>query len=437
MHGGQVMKLRNLVFSALFFWLMPVWGLAQTRPESAESKTITLGDVLTRVLERNPEIAVSQLEIDALAQRILQAGVRPNPEIVTEIQNLPAIAGDGLFYSTEASIEWSQKLELGGKREARVALAEKTQGIAGGRLRLKKNELVAAASLAFAEVLADQERLKNQRELTRLARQAHGTVVDRVAAGKVSPVEQTRAIVALAAAQLEEDKLLTQLDLAKDKLGFLWAGDGREFSEVDGRFELSPAPAGFSAPCLEANPELSLAAAEIESQRAALSLEQTSRKPDITLSAGYRRMNFENINAWVMGISIPIPLFDKREGAIAEARLRVDQAGAEKKATEWRLRSRLLESRREYEIALQETVALTGSAIPAAKQALESIEEGYRLGKFDFLNLLDAQRTHAEIQRRYIEAVAAGLKSRVEMERLARCDAHEIPHGSGNQGGSR
>jgi cobalt-zinc-cadmium efflux system outer membrane protein len=430
------MKFRTLVFPAIFLWLVPVWGQAQSRTESVESK-MTLGDVLARVLERNPEIAVSQLEIEALAQRIQQAGVRPNPEIITEIQNLPAIAGDGLFYSTEASVQLSQKLELGGKREARVALAEKNQGIAGGRLKLKKNNLVAAASLAFAEVLADQERLKNQRQLTKLARQAHATVVDRVAAGKVSPVEQTRAIVALAAAQLEEDKLSKQLDLAKDKLGSLWTGDGKDFSEVDGRFELFPAPAGISAPCLEGNPELSLAAAEIESQRAALALEQTTRKPDLTVSAGYRRMNFENINAWVMGISIPIRLFDKREGAIAEARLRVDQAAAEKTATEWRLRSRLVESRSEYEIAFQETLALTQSAMPAARQALEAIEEGYRLGKFDFLNLLDAQRTNAEVQRRYIEAVAAGLKARVEMERLARCDTREISYSSSGQGGNR
>jgi outer membrane protein, heavy metal efflux system len=410
--------------------MAPSYGVAQLPAAAVSTSTMTLVEVLARVLERNPGIPASQLEIRALAQRVIQAGVKPNPEFSTELQNLPAIAGDGLFYSTEVSVQMGQKLELGGKREARIAAAEKGQAVAASRFLMVKSELVAAASLAFSEVLADQERLKNQRELTRLAQQAHSTVVDRVEAGKVSPVEQTRATVALVTAQLEEDKLSRQLGLAKDRLAALWDGEGSDFSEVAGRFELPPSLSGIGGPCLELNPELSLMSAEIESQRAALALEQTARKPDITVSAGYRRMNFENINAWVMGVSIPIPLFDKREGAIAEARLRVEQAAAEKRAAQWRLRTRLTESRQEYGTALLEASALSQSAIPAAKQALEAVEEGYRLGKFDFLNLLDAQRTHAELQRRHIEAVAAGLKARAEMERLARCDAKEIAGGS-------
>jgi outer membrane protein, heavy metal efflux system len=424
------MKSRIFVTFLFLCWCVPAW--TQTGP--AEGPTLTFADVLSRVLARNPELAASQLEIKALAQRVFQAGVRPNPEISTELQNLPAITGNGLFYSTEAVIQVSQKFELGGKRLARIAAAEKEQGIAGSRLELRENELIAAANLAFAEVLSDQERLKNQRALTALAQQAHSTVVDRVAAGKGSPVEQTRATVALAAAQLEEEKLSGHLRLAKEKLAALWAGDTIDFSEVSGRFELAPALPGISEPCLEANPELSLAEAGIEAQRAALALEQTARRQDLTLSAGYRRMNFENINAWVVGISMPVPIFDKRQGAIAEARLRVDQAAAEKKATAWRLRTRLHEAQREYEIALMEVEELNRSALPAAKQALDAVEEGYRLGKFDFLNLLDAERTHAELQRRHIEAVAAGLKARVAMERLARCEGRNPSEGGRTRG---
>jgi cobalt-zinc-cadmium efflux system outer membrane protein len=165
----------------------------------------------------------------------------------------------------------------------------------------------------------------------------------------------------------------------------------------------------------------------VDSRDAVLAVEKASRKPDVTVSAGYRRLNQEEQNAWIAGISIPLPLFDKRQGAIAEARIRRDKALQEKKALEWDLRSRLTQARHDLEIAMSETKTLLQTALPAAKDAASAVEEGYRFGKFDFLNVLDAQRTYAELQRRYIEAVASGLRATIEIDRLAPCDSAAGP----------
>ena len=274
----------------------------------------------------------------------------------------------GVSHYLEGTLQMSQRLELGGKRTMRVQAAEKEKDVAGRDLQVKKNKLIAETSLAFADVLANQERLSNQQELTRLARRSHSTVVDRVAAGKVSPVEQTRATVALSSAELEEEKQQQELIAAKDRLAVLWGGSSADFDAVDGRFEVPSTPAGAEA-CIESNPDLLLAAETIESRRATLALEQAERKPDLTFSAGFRRLNLEDKNAWVAGVSIPIPIFDKRQGAIAEARIRVDKALSEKKAVEWRLRAALSEARHEYEIALLEASSLAKTALPAAKEA--------------------------------------------------------------------
>jgi len=62
------------------------------------------------------------------------------------------------------------------------------------------------------------------------------------------------------------------------------------------------------------------------------------------------------------------------------------------------------------------------TALPAAAEVLTAAEEGYRLGKFEYLSVIDSQRTYAELQRKFIEAVASGLKAAVEMERFAGCE---------------
>lgn len=394
------------------------WILAQEA-----SGRLTLPDALSRVFARHPELAVSELEIQAASARILQAGLRPNPVFTNEYEDFAAIGGSGLFPYTESTFQVSQLLELGGKRTLRVRSAEMELGVAGRELDMRKAELTAATGFAFADVLAAQERGRNLQELSRLVRQALETVAARVAAGKVSPIEEMRATVALASARLEEDRQRMATAAARDRLAALWGGSQLDFDGISGRFEIPPSPAGSGQPCLDRNPELRLADAAIESRRATLALEQAQKKPDLIVSAGFRCLNERGAAAWVAGISLPLNFFDKRQGAIAEARIRLNKSETEKRAIEWRLRAALTQARHDHETALLEAQELTRTVLPAAREAVASLDEGYRLGEFDYLDVLDAQRTYAELQRRYIEAVAAGLRAAIEIERLARCDS--------------
>ncbi len=400
---------------------------AQVSPVSPG--VLTLTQALERVFERNPELTVSELEIQAASARVLQAGRKPNPEIQAETENLAAFGGaTGLFHYTESTLQVSHRLELGGKRTLRVHAAEREVGIAFSRLEVRRVELTEATSRAFADVLAEQERLANQHEISRLARQFHEIVVERVAAGQVSPVEQTRAGVALAAAEIEEERRLQALAASKDRLAAFWGGTYRDIESVQGTFSI---PAITDLPqdsCVENNPDMKLASAAIESRDAELALERASRIPDLTISGGFRRLNPEGIEVLTAGISIPLPLFDKRKNAIAEARIRLDQSLNEKKAVERRLRAELAQARHDHDLALLEVKMLTENALPAAREAVAAVEEGYRLGKFELLTLLDAQRTFAELQRRYIEAVASGMNAAIVIERLARCDSGADRH---------
>ena len=403
--------------------------IAQGMPDSrknpsGQALTVTLPDALARVFERNPEITVSELEIKAASARVLQAGLKPNPEIALQGENLatPGV-GLGVLRYTESTLKIDQRIELGGKRASRVRAAQSEASVAANQLEVKKNELVAETSQAFADVLAGQERLANLKELTRLAKQAYEIVAERVTAGKVSPVEETRASVELASAQLEENKHARALGAVKDGLAALWGGTHEDIDSVQGSFDIPAVVSELPEGCLQTNPDMKLAAAAVDSRNAALGLELANRTPDITVSAGFRRLELEKEEVWVAGASIPLPLFDRRQGSITEARTRLDQSRAEQQATAWRLRAAWTQARHAHEIALLEAKTLTENALPAAREAAAAIEEGYRLGKFDLLNVLDSQRINAELRGKYIEAVASGLKTAIEIERLTRCDA--------------
>jgi len=393
-----------------------------------QTKVLTLQDALLRIFEANPQLEASELEIQAAAARITQAGLRPNPEFEAEIQNLPALSSNDLLQTTEAEFLISHRWETGGKRNLRMQAAAKEKDVAGRALELLKTDLVARARHAFADVLADQQRLANGRELTRLARQSHSIVEDRVAAGKVSPVEQIRSLASVAEIELEEEKQEQELIASRDRLSALWGGTSLDFDYVEALFEIPPLLGEpIAEGCTDINPDIGLADATVEFHRSALALERALRKPDLTFTAGYRRSNSESFNAWVAGVSIPLPVFDKHQGAIAEARIRLEKASLEKKNIERTLRSALAKARHDYDIAVLESASLAKTVLPAASEALQSTEEGYRLGKFEYVNVVDAQRTFAQLQRRHIEAIVAGLKAAIEIDRLGGCSFSNIP----------
>lgn len=399
-----------------------------------QTKALTLHEALLRVFEANPRLAASELEIQAAAARISQAGLRPNPEFEAEFQNLPALGSSDLFRSTEVEFLISHRWETGGKRNLRVQAAAKEKDIAGRALELIRTDLIASARQAFADVLADQQRLANSRELARLAQKSHSIVVDRVAAGKVSPVEQVRSLASLADIELEEEKQEQELIASKDTLSALWGGTSLDFEYVEAHFEIPPLleeplaePLAEAEGCKEISPDIKLADATVEFHRSALALEKALRNPDLTFTAGYRRSNPESFNAWIAGVSIPLPIFDKRQGAIAEARIRLEKASLEKKNIERNLRSALAKTRHSYDIAVLESTALAKTVLPAASDALRSTEEGYRLGKFEYVSVVDAQRTYAQLQRRHIEAIVSGLKAAIEIDRLGGCGFPNVP----------
>jgi cobalt-zinc-cadmium efflux system outer membrane protein len=392
-----------------------------SKPASdAEKGALTLRQALAEALLHNPELDVYSQEIRAREAEGLQAGLRPNPVLSLETEN---VFGSGPFSGTDAAegtFALHQTFELGNKRDLRRHLAEAETSIAQGNFELAKSNLLARATDGFFAVLAAQERLRLAEELTDLTKRVLDTVEERVAAGRAAETEAIRFRIQLRDGEIARDKARRHLAAVRSGLATLMGRDRAEFDQAVGEISsLFPLPDPSQLEKLATgSPRIALQVTESELSRRAVSLEQARRIPDLDVGVGARHFRESDDTALVFDLSLPLPIFDRNQGAIAAARSRQAKARAEERRALLQVREALSVTWQEMSAAREEAEALRDDIIPASRRALEAAEYGYRAGKFGVLDVLDARRTWVEARERHLESLIAFHRAATELERL-------------------
>ncbi len=412
-------SLAAIVGAAMYFGILTTPAVGASPDPKGE---LTLRQALELAFTGNSELAALAWEARSGDARILQAGLLPNPEIGLEVEN---ILGSGPFRGFEAietTLSIGQLVELGGKRAARIRLASVEKEIAGWDYEARRADLAAEVAKAFVEVLTTQERITLAEETSRLSEEVLGAVSARVAAGKISPVEEAKAQVAFSVSRIDLERVHRSLESARAKLAATWGGSKPVFSKAVGQLEqVTPTPPiEVLADRLSRNPDIARWAVELEQRRSALAQERAGRVPDVTISAGIRRFREpENVDtAFLFGAAIPLPLFNRNQGKILESQYQLSRAEREREAAGNRVRSALSESYHAIAVGYLEATTLKSVVLPGARSAFESTREGFRQGKFGYLDVLDAQRTLFEERGRYLEALSAYHKAAADIERL-------------------
>ena len=164
--------------------------------------------------------------------------------------------------------------------------------------------------------------------------------------------------------------------------------------------------------------ELRLAKLQIDQREASLGLEKAQRIPDLTVSIGsqYNERERERVN--VVGLSMPIPLFNRNQGNVLAAARRTDQARDLRNASELRLRTDIQTTLDQWMTANTEVASFNQTILPAAQSAVDTATRGFEMGKFNFLDVLDAQRTLISARTQYIQAIAEATDAWVRIERI-------------------
>lgn len=418
--GGSANPLRHRVFSlvidakpAVKTGLLYVLLLSFAAPGIATAQSLSLPQAIEAAFAENPDLAAARWEIGIAEGDRQQAGLMPNPELSWEVE-------DTRRNTSTTTVMLSQALELGGKRGARIDAASRSQDAAQIELERRGNELRAEVVQAFFTAMRAQTGLELARQSHALAQRGLEVADGRVRAGKSSPVEVTRAQVQLAETDLlvrraETLKTNSYRDLARTTGSSVSSFDRLEYAD------LSPGKSPSEARMLTAinqAAELRLAHAQIEQRDAALGSERAQRIPDLTVSIGsqYSREDRERVN--VIGLSAPLPLFNRNQGNVLAASRRADQARDLRNAVELRLRTQTQAALDQWSTASREVESFNQVILPSAKSAVDAATRGFEMGKFGFLEVLDAQRTLIAARSQYLESLAIAMDARVTVERI-------------------
>lgn len=374
---------------------------------------LTLQMARAKALQHNPALQALAFEVSAQDGAVRQAGAIPNPE-------LSGLIEDRQRATRTTTVQLTQTVETGGKRGARIEAAQRGRDLAQAALQAKRADVLADTSVAFYALLAAQSQAELADQTLHLARQSLAAATARVAAGKNSPLDETRARIAESGAEIELEQARGELDNARESLAMLWGGNGSELQRAEG--ELNKLPDVGPLPALSARlqqaPAVNNARLELE-RRNALSLLETSRRnPDLAVTLGSKKDEQLGRRQAVFGVSVPLPLFDRNQGGIMEAQQRTEIARAELASAQLSAASKLRLAHARLMLAKRQAEALERDQLPGAQSTLEATRKGYEYGKFTLLDVFDAQRVYLQAKAQHLRVLAAAHAAAAEIERI-------------------
>ena len=238
-------------------------------------------------------------------------------------------------------------------------------------------------------------------------------------AGKAAPLEETKAQVAESSAQLALTQAQSGLRVARQQLALLWGGTGMAVGEAMGDMVQLPQlpPQDQLLQKVEHSAQVIRAQQAYLQAKSTAELERAKRLPDPTVSVGIKRAEEAGRNQLLLGVSIPLPILDSNRGNQLQALRLADKAEDELQAARQQAQSQLLQNYEHLQTSRAQTVQLQSKVLPGAQSAYEVAAKGFSLGKFSYLDVLDAQRTLAEASGLYLDQLVATHRAAADITR--------------------
>jgi cobalt-zinc-cadmium efflux system outer membrane protein len=312
-----------------------------------------------------------------------------------------------------------QPVEIPAERHARRSAADAMLRASHASAAAEELAVMADTRRAFYEALRQRERIGQAQENLALVEDLRRRVAAEVGSGEKGGLELTRAEAELARARFE---------VRGAELGYARAIAGLRVS-IAAPADLDLAPAGSFEPprplpalaelrprVMDTHPLLAQARAGGQAAAASLRRERALRIPQPIAFAEFE--NQPDLRFWRAGLSIPIPLWDRRRGQIAEAQAAVSEADAVQQQQRIELVAALERAYEQYQLADQQTSALESGSLRAAERAVAAAQAAYRFGERGIVEVLDAQRVLQAVRADLLDARAARQSALVDLESM-------------------
>jgi cobalt-zinc-cadmium efflux system outer membrane protein len=169
---------------------------------------------------------------------------------------------------------------------------------------------------------------------------------------------------------------------------------------------------------LAGSPEMAMAAEELQRARWQLDRACAEVTPDVNMQAGVFHNNVTTATMAAVHVGVPIPLFDRNQGAIAEARSRIVAAERNIQRIELDLQRRLARVFRQYEDTRFQVETYSKEIVPKAKETFRLVGDGFRLGEIGYLDMLTAERTYFQALLAHIDSQRESWRALLEIDGL-------------------
>ncbi len=379
---------------------------------SAYAETVTLEQAIEKAMAAAPAIQANEAAVASARAGRTQAGVKPNPVVEVETENFIGTGPISVLEQAEITATYNQTIERGGKRAARVALADSDIAVAEAAIGVTRLELAAQVQSAFDAVLLTEVEVDVAKEASMIARGLQLEADKRVAYAKDPLFVGTAATTRSLEAKLNLDQAQKRYGSARDRLAAFWGATGDDLLV---RGDVLAAPAD-GVPLAAA--DRLLAEAEIRRATTAIVVEQTRKTQDYTIGGGARFLRETNDVAVVANVSIPLGRNDRNEGNIARAQSEKLRLELEAKATELgRMRS-IAALEREAAEARARAMSYRNDIYPLVTKRLAQVQSGYARGGFSFRDMEDAADAIFDAHENFLEALSTLRAAQAQIDRL-------------------
>lgn len=409
-------------------------------PHKLISENISFDQAVAKTIAFSPKLRIAASEIDSAAGLRTQSAVLPNPIAAWSVENVWGNRNWHGWESADSRYEIAQLVELGGKRGFRMQTAKFQYYATQAGFDARQLSLLNRLLKLFTLVSAAQENLDVASDQVKVAEEVYKTVLAKVEAGKVSLIQQNKAEIALSTAQINLEKAQAEFVKSKERISVLWGAMCPDFDRVYYPFyEVGfPTPIEKCLSDLRENPQLLRSQMDYMAAYHNLNLEKSRAIPDVTVTlgckvvrdpggdfgasgTGTRAKSFTD-RGMILGASIPLPLFNRNQGNIESARAQANKSKDQYIDLELALENKLTLAHVELVRAYNEAEKIRTTVLKAAVQSFQLAQEGYKEGKFEYLDMLDSQKTLFEVKERYIQALINYHQSQADIEYLNTLD---------------
>ena len=377
----------------------------------------SLQQVIDLAFNEHPSVRVAKAQEAAAIANVTTAKSFLNPEI--EVGTGPSRYRSG---SNDTRTNWgvalAQPLEFPDVRKARREIAESNVNYVSLNTEINQVELRSKVKQGFYQVVQRQDTLRLMEDDRNLLQQIRDRVKLRVDVGESPKYELIKADTEALAAERDYQAALVRVAEAKAFLQGLVGPSMPANYQVIGDLPLKQ-----SLPTIESlrdqvtqSPYLKQVRAASQTADAKLRLEQNLRNPGLTLKAGVEQD--PDLTSFRLGLAVPLPLWNQRQGQIAEATANINQVQAQLSDRELALNRDLESSYQRYLIAKNQLNSFENGLLAQAESVLKVAESAYKYGERGILEYLDAQRTYRLVKKDYLTARFDYVAAMLEVERL-------------------